>query len=373
MLDQFIIIPSFSLEPNKLSTYNRVFSRVKLRKDANKGLQMRTGVNCDCVKSNFTAADLRVSPHIKYSASQLELNSLNKVTRAFHNFEISTNAHRTLKKKINWLYYLAKSKSIKTYQGKSIFNFKMAFITLTLPSAQKEPTIEVTKNLFNQFLTEVRQRTKMANYVWRLEFQKNGNVHYHIATDTYLDYFFALQVWNRILKKAGYIEPYTKKHSGLCLREYNAMYNASGKTDFSIMAKRYATGCARKWSNPNTVDVKSVISNKSISSYISKYFSKDADNKTKCNPLDNEENSKALRLWYCSRSLSKLNSVSDFCEAVDYDIYSIVLKAKKIKEISFRWAKIIYFEIKSFYHRERAFIERLLTNYARKTGYLPSI
>lgn len=373
MIDQFIFLPAFSLEPNKLSMYNRVFLRSKLAKDARKGTQMRTGLNCACVKDSFTADDLKSYPIHKQTNAQLEITSKNKVTRAFHNFEISVNANRTLKKKINWLYYMAKAKSVRTYSGKHIFNFKMAFLTLTLPSKQKEPTVDITKKLFNQLLTEVRQRTGMANYVWRLEFQKNGNVHYHIATDTYLDYFFLKQIWNRILNKAGYIAPYTKKHKSLSLSQYNEMYNSDKKTDFSVMAKRYARGCADGWSNPNTVDAISVVSNKSIASYISKYFSKDTKGKTICNEHDTPENSKSLRLWFCSRSISKLNSVSDFCEAVDYDVYSLVLKSKEIHEIVFKWAKIIYFEIKSFYHRERAFIEQLLTNYAKKTGYLPSI
>lgn len=373
MLDNYIVLPCFALEPNKFSTFNRVYSRTKLQKDHVKGVQMRTGVNVACVKNDFSREDLNSYPRIKYDESQLEFSTKNKVSRAFHNFTISPNAHRTLRRKINWLYYMAKSKYVKTYSGKTIFNFKMAFITLTLPSEQRHPTIEITKNLFNQFLTEVRQRTAMVNYVWRLEFQKNGNVHYHIATDTYLDYFFALGIWNRILDKAGYIAPYTAKHSALSLHKYNNLYNGHRKTDFAVMAKRYARGSAKKWKNPNTVDVKSVISNQAISNYISKYFSKNTDGSAICNKLDTAENAKNLRLWFCSRSLSKLNSVTDFCDAVNFNLKTIIKKAKKYNEYSFKWANIIYFEIKSFLHAERAFVEQLLTNYARMQGYVPFV
>src|SRR5690606_40476869 len=94
----------------------------------------------------------------------------------------------------------------------------IGFITLTLPSKQKDPTKFITNNLFNQFLTEIRQRTKMENYVWRLEFQKNKNVHYHIVTDTYIDYHLVLKIWNRILDNYGYIKPYTEKHNKLSLK-----------------------------------------------------------------------------------------------------------------------------------------------------------
>src|SRR5690606_11900021 len=187
--------------------------------------------------------------------------SLDNLKDNNHNFRISQSAKKNLKNKINWLYYLSKSKRVKTYSGKEIYNFKIGFITLTLPSKQKDPTKFITNNLFNQFLTEIRQRTKMENYVWRLEFQKNKNVHYHIV----------MKIWNLILDNYGYIKPYTEKHNKLSLRDYNSMYNSNDKIAFEVMAKRYAKGKKENWSNPPTVDCKSVITNKSIAFYISKY------------------------------------------------------------------------------------------------------
>src|SRR3546814_12525138 len=96
---------------------------------------------------------------------------------------MSTNAYRTLRKKINWLYYLAKSKHVRTISGKEIYNFKIGFITLTLPSKQRTCTKEVTNSLFNTLLTELRTTCELQNYVWRLEFQKNGHVNYHSRSE----------------------------------------------------------------------------------------------------------------------------------------------------------------------------------------------
>lgn len=371
MKNPFIIIPSFSLEPNKLSLYNTI---VRLDKPPEKvATKQKSSVT---PKEYNRQQDLFLNaspnkPAFEVFKPKVIFVPIPKVKRKFHNFKISVNAHRTLKRKINWLYFLSKPKHVKTYSGKDIYNFKMAFMTLTLPSKQKHPTIFITKNLFNQFLTEVRQRTKMENYVWRLEFQKNGNVHYHIATDTYLDYFFILKIWNRILSNYGYVQPYTKRFQKMSLKSYNNSVNATRQTPFNIIAKRYAKGCKHSWEQPNSIDIKSVISNKSIANYISKYFSKDSDSGTDHNELDNEENSKSLRLWFCSRSLSKLNTVTDFIEAVNFDIEQIVRSAKNVKNYVFKYASIFYFQFGSFAYRQRSFLQKLLCQYAYTLGYIP--
>lgn len=349
-LDKYVFLPSFSLEPNKVTSFNSVFIRDRVNNE---------------LKSIHSRKKIKANRFV-------HINSDNKVVKQFHNFKISDNAYRTLKRRISWLYYLSKSKSVVTYNNKKIYNFKIGFITLTLPTKQQTSTNIVTNELLNPFLTELRKRTGMKNYVWRLEFQKNGNAHYHIVTDTYLDYFFVLKIWNRLLKANGYIEGYTKKFKSLSLLEYNKLVNKDGKTDFNVIAKRYAKGCKYKWEQPNTVDVKSVISNKAISNYISKYFAKDSDHETICNDLDNEDNSKSIRLWFCSRSLSKLKSISNFCEAVDYDIFSIVSYAKEKKQVIGKYATSIYFEIKSMVGNARKWISKILKDYSVKQGYIPS-
>lgn len=359
--DPYIVLPCFSLEPNKLASFNRVFRKSQLKKEWEISQKLENDI------------DGSFAMELAETRKKNEFYQTKKtIKRVFHNFSLSDNAHRTLKRKINWLFYMAKSKQIKTYNGKAIFNFKVAFVTLTLPATQKTSTKDITSTLFNQFLTEVRQRTKMENYVWRLEFQKNGNVHYHLVTDTYLDYFFLLPIWNRLLSKAGYIQEYSAKHKNMSLAQYNQAYNNQGKTPFETMAKRYALGCKNKWEQPNTIDVKSVISKKSIANYISKYFSKNPDGGSICNVLDNEENSKSLRLWFCSRSLSKLESITDYCEAVKYDIFAMVKDIPKVKEYVAKYARMFYFEIFNVVGEVRIFIEKLLKSYALEKNYSPS-
>ena len=360
--DKYVFLPSFSLEPNKVTSYNSVFIKDFTTNTLKSIHEFKTR---KVIRKNngVQSTDIKTK-------SDINICQLNRST---HNFNISDNAYRTLKRRINWLYYLAKSKSVKTYNGKSIYNFKMGFITLTLPGKQRTCTADVTKLLLNNFLTEIRHRTKMENYVWRLEFQKNGNVHYHIVTDTYVDYFLIQKVWNRILKLNGYIESYQQKFKDLSLTQYRNLVDKEQKTEFNVISKRYAKGKQTNWENPPSVDVKSVISNKAISNYISKYFGKDNDENPIKNEHDNDENSSNLRLWFCSRSLSKLKSVSNFCGAIEYDIFAVVSWFKEQKTIIGKYATVIYFEIKSCIGGPRIFIEKLLKDYAKKQGYIPAL
>lgn len=344
-----LFLPSFSLQPNKLSSFNSVFIRDK---DNEQIKSIKEGVRTRAKK--FT-----------------KITDANSITRSSHNYTISENAYRTLKAKINWLYYLSKAKKIKTYNGKDIFNFKIGFITLTLPSKQRTCTKEVTQSLLNPFLTEIRQRTGMENYVWRLEFQKNGNVHYHIVTDTYIDYHLVKKIWNRLLDSKGYIQPYREKMNKLLLSDYIDLYKYSTKYQYSDLVKNYARNKRENWSQPNSVDVKPVVSNKAIANYISKYFAKDSNNNPIKNELDTDENSENLRLWFCSRSLSKLKSVSNFCEAVDYDIFAIISWADEVKRVVLQYTTMYYFELSKMRGKARQWIEFLLKKYATDVGYKP--
>ena len=188
-IDRYVFMPKISLKPDRVTMFNEVL----IRNYENNSLDSIS-------KGRSKQYDSETGEEIK-------------LVKKYHNFKISHSAQKKIQEKINWLYTLAKSRYTKSYSGVEIFNFKVNFLTLTLPSEQKHNTAEITEKCFNQFLVEIRNRTKMENYVWRLEFQKNGNVHYHIVTDTFIDYHFAQKIWNRIINKLGYVDAYQEKFS----------------------------------------------------------------------------------------------------------------------------------------------------------------
>jgi hypothetical protein len=335
-LDSYIVVPAFSLTPGKLSLYNKVYKRV----DA--------------------------GPGFKYSYNNHVTGS---IVRQSHNMEISTNAYRTMRAKINWLYQLAESQNITSYSGVKIYNFKIGFYTFTLPSKQMHPTVFITKNIWNQFLTELRAHANFKNYVWRLEFQKNGNVHYHLVTDCYLDYFFILKKWNRILKLHGYIQAYQEKMQSLSLSDYTKNYAASKKNDFKAIALSYQKNVKEKWSCPNSVDCKSVYNGSNIGGYIAKYFSKKNNESVINNSFDTPDNIGNLRLWFCSRSLSKLKSISYFIEEFETDITQMVQDCVKVKKYVSEYCTQFFFNMKDLSKEVFCYIRDLYINYAKNLNY----
>lgn len=340
-----MFMPKFSLKADRLTLFNEVLI------------------------ANSTTGELKNINKIRAnSATDKEGNKI-LVKKQYHNFKISNSAQKTIQDKINWLFVLSRARYQKTYSGKEIHNFKVNFLTLTLPSKQLHATSQITKECFNQFLTEIRERTKMENYVWRLEFQKNGNLHYHIVTDTYIDYNLARKIWNRIINKLGYVSAYQHKFSAMTLSEYVLNSATHDNNTFDVLAKRYAKGKKENWTNPPSVDSKVATSNKAIAFYISKYFGKQDKTAKICNELDNEENSFSLRLWFCSRSLSKLKSICDYVEIQKIDWFSLLHGMDKVREVFCDYARCLFFDIKNLTNYAKSLLYQAYREYANDVGY----
>ena len=335
----FIVSPSFALSPDKLVLFNR-FDRM--------------------------TSDLTHPGWVETFTPKIKLE------RSFHNFAISDNAFRNLRQKVNWLYYLSKKKDIKTYSGRRIFSFRCAFITFTLPSKQKTPTVDITKRLFNHLLTVLREKYAMSNYVWRLEFQKNGNVHYHLVTDTYIDYFAVQKVWNSVLETDGYVSDFAKKHNAMSLHDYVQAHSKGDKSKFEVLKKRYFKGKSENWQKPPSVDVKSVISKDKIASYVSKYFSKSPEGCTICNEYDTPENSKTMRLWFCSRGLSRLKTISDYLAHVNFCPETLIRACKGFRRVRVDYAVLYFFDISKILGSSRRLLAELFRNYANEQNYVPN-
>lgn len=342
------VIEHFSLTPNSLAVYPRFYKN---------GISASTQVTEKKDKIYFDEKGniTLIRPDAK------PLNG--------HNFELSKQAGKNLRSKVTWLYYFAKSQTITTTKGKHLSNLKMNFITLKLPSEQIHTSDFITKNCLNQLIVEIKKRYNFKNYVWRLEYQKNGNLHYHIATDTYIDWGFLVQVWNRILNKYGYVDLYTRKFSTMSLSEYIKSQGYGKKLDYKILQERYAKGCADKWTKPNTVDVKAVFGKNNIGFYISKYMSK-KENSTEEKKLPIcEQNSSNSRLWYCSQSLSKCKSDSDFRESQEIDLFSILHNLEKVKKFVSDYCTILYFNIDELPPLIQGVLRTRLELYRREVNY----
>ena len=347
MENKYLFMPKICLRPGSVTSYNEVLIR------------------------NLERGTLESITRTKTPLINFDTFEEIPFTRKFHNFKISDQARKNIANKVNWLFLMAKPRYVLTASKKEIFNFKVNFLTLTLPSKQVHNTEFITKNCFNQFLTEIRQQFQMENYVWRLEFQGNGNLHYHIVTDTYIDYHIVQKIWNRILSKFGYIQEYTKKFSKMSLSEYAMNTTKNGKLDWKIIADRYAKGKREHWKNAPSIDVKVCTNNQSIAKYLGKYFGKGKDTNPICNELDNEANSFGIRLWFCSRSLSKLDGIKEYTEECEINFYDVLQGCANVIEKHYDYCKALYFNFKKLSSHMNEVITAALKNYAFGLGYSP--
>lgn len=268
-----------------------------------------------------------------------------KIERQFHNFKISKNSAKNVREKCLWLFRLAKSRTITTYSGQQIYNFRCGFYTFTLPSEQKHPTSEILKECWERMITQFRNVLKMENYVWKLEFQKNGNVHFHLVTDTYIDYHYSRRAWNKIIERLGYVSAYAEKFSKMNFSEYRSQFNSSTDSDIKKQASWFAQGKRTNWQNPNSVDVRQCNSEKAFSYYMSKYVAKSSD---VCgnSEFDSEENGFALRLCFWSRSLSRCKAISLPVDFFDFDIADFWEDFKGFTKNIFDYCTCYYYNLR---------------------------
>lgn len=275
--------------------------------------------------SNFRIRPNRLSITPKRQGKTMQQLLHDKVNRHFvakqndtyiQNFEKKQNAFRISRAtktkifdSINNLYALSDKRTITMANGKPLYNFKNAFITLTLPSVQKHTDVKIKKSCINQLLIELKKHYQVENWVWKAELQGNKNIHFHLITDKYIDYQALRRRWNRIINKLGYVDAYADKMQKLTVKDYHKMRCKYKEVPFSDSAKAYAKGKQSKWRNPNSVDVRSVQSSNDLGAYLAKYIAKDIDKEI----TDEKELIRGTmfgRVWSRSYSLVGLDKVN---------------------------------------------------------------
>lgn len=214
-------------------------------------------------------------------------------------FTLSDNAKRLIKKSINQLFILTPTRHVTTKTGKTLYNFQCAFVTFTLPSAQKHPDKKM-KEIFSQML-DYLYFLGLRNYVWKAELQKNGNIHFHLCIDQFYDIIGMQKHWNNILTRYGYIEAYQAKFRAMSILDY-ARYR---KKKVEEVVDAYARNRASDWTEPPTVDVKQIRNRKALASYLSKYMAKKSETAAGTE-ADQERAGTFGRVWARSESLSKI-------------------------------------------------------------------
>jgi hypothetical protein len=205
------------------------------------------------------------------------------------NNNISKNSERKLKYAINTLKSISSPKQAFNFKSGKHFNFLLNFITLTLPSKQGNlKDCYIKRNLLNNFISSCKTKYGLKDYVWKAERQKNDNLHFHITTNTYMNYEWIRNKWNKILLDTEMMKNFYNKF---------------------------------KHNNPNSTDIHSVKNIHRIDLYLIKYFSKSG----------NDEKLIEGKLWDCSKSLNFNNRLHFQIDDKLRDGYEWIIKKYESK------------------------------------------
>lgn len=147
---------------------------------------------------------------------------------------------------------------------------QLTFITVTFSCHSIVKLSEEYEKSLKPFLRWLRERKKVKNYVWKAEYQKRGQLHYHITTNEFIRHDELRQKWNSIQFNNGYLDDYHK---------LTGHYNA-----------------------PST-EIDAVYKVENIESYLIKYLQKEVKSEDKEAQDDLENNNVRGKIWGCSENL----------------------------------------------------------------------
>lgn len=127
------------------------------------------------------------------------------------------------------------------------------------------------------FIKELKKQSLTLNYLWKAETQKNGNIHFHIIIDEFIDKKIIERIWLNRMAALGYLSDYKKK---------------TGK------------------SNPPCTNVESLRDKTSSGAYVAKYIRKDEG-----------ERQVVGRCWGCGDKIRALQSPEIQVRADEFDTF----------------------------------------------------
>lgn len=240
------------------------------------------------------------------------------------NGRVSRRAASRLSQRIDWLAFLTRSNQVALDRRARTTTHSLSFLTLTLPADQEHPDKVIKNQCLNHFLTVLRQKFGVKHYIWKAELQKNDNIHFHLLIDRYIHYTRIRTQWNNIVGKLGYVRRYQERMQVLTFADYCERRKVSTPSQLAQARMAYNSGLRTDWSDPNSVDVRSVRGINNIRAYMRKYLTKSLDKHNTSGESTARENAFGGSIWHCSRSLSRCkgyvtlycNKASEFVAAV---------------------------------------------------------
>lgn len=188
---------------------------------------------------------------------------------------VTKSAEKNIRKGVDLLLQATPKRIIYNTVTSTYHSFQVGFWTLTISDKKIQPHKDVARNCLIPFCNWMQKRKYL--YLWKAELQERGQIHYHITVDQFCAFGEVRDQWNKLQRKAGYLDGYAKEHGHF---------------------------------NANSVDVHSVRNLVDIEAYLIKYICKNSKDK-----IDG-------KVWGCSRSLTSKR----FSTEIDSSVWSNCLQ-----------------------------------------------
>ena len=220
-----------------------------------------------------------------------------------------------------WCYSIAEGNRFNKLRG-SKKKIQLVMATLTLSSTQVHNDKEIKSKILEPFLKKLKYNYDIVNYFWRAEPQANGNIHFHLVIDKFVDKSDLQTFWNFYQNKLGYVDRY---------------YDITGKV------------------NPPSTQVQVFAGNAKSIEYLLKYLTKE-NTRRKIEGLQMRVSNKLSHL--------KLGVV----ELYNYEENDLddLLESKAVRKYVSDYATIYYFDFDAYFYFTNHFITQRTLLYYRK-------
>lgn len=230
------------------------------------------------------------------SINLLRSANMKEQQKGTYSGRMTLGARKRMTKSIYAMATATKSRWLQNPITGRMYLHKFSFVTLTV----SDPTTPLDgksahKLLLAPFLDWLRKTKKVSTYIWKAERQKNGQLHYHITTPSFIHYKEIRRKWNELQTDAGIIDRYRKAQQEWHRDGFKLRTGKILKTwPADAQRRAYDEGVKNNWSDPNSTDVHKVYKVKDVASYLIKEIAKSCQN----------SESIGGKIWDCSDNLT---------------------------------------------------------------------
>ena len=189
------------------------------------------------------------------------------LTRGIFNGYISRNTASTIRKRLEGWIKAVQINNRSDKFGNRPKHSHITFLTVTLPSDQIHADNEIKRKCLMPFIQQLKRLYGVQEYFWCAQPQVNGNVHFHLLVDRWLDKDRINDHWNIAVDHLGYLARYVEK-----------------------------TGSLR----PPSTQIQACPENMSLVGYVMKYVSRSPEVRSSLRLVDGQK-VKRVSLWECKK------------------------------------------------------------------------